>query len=149
MVINGQRAGIALGNSGGSKNKHDASGSGNWVHSKNLIGSSQVILVILGTPNTLIENNRITAREDSNTGIEVRNAPDTELPGNHITGGSDEFWAIHLSKDHGTDGRGGGIPSGIKIEGTSFDKPPTELGLMRGKTSAWMIIPWMASPGTS
>lgn len=133
MVINGQRAGIALGNSGGSKNKHDASGSGNWVHSKNLIGNSQGILVILGTPNTLIENNRINAREDSNTGIEVRNAPDTELPGNHITRGSDEFWAIHLSEDHGTDGRGRGIPSGIKIEGNVIRQTANGIRIDAGK----------------
>lgn len=33
-----------------------------------------------------------------------------------ITGGSDGFWAIRLSKDRGTDGRGTGIPSGITID---------------------------------
>ncbi len=115
-VIDGQRAGIALGNSGGNKHKHDASGPGNWVHSNNLIGNRQGILVILGTPDTLIEDNRITAGKDSKVGIEVRNAPDTELHGNHITGGTDGFWAIQLSEDRGTDGRGKGIPSGIRIE---------------------------------
>ncbi|WP_428910615.1 right-handed parallel beta-helix repeat-containing protein [Niallia sp. Krafla_26] len=115
-VIGGKRAGIALGNSGGTKNKHDASGPGNWVHSNNLIGNRQGILVILGTPDTLIEDNRITAGEDSKVGIELRNAPGTELFGNHITGGTDGFWAIRLSKDRGTNGRGKGIPSGIRIE---------------------------------
>ncbi|MFJ8236412.1 right-handed parallel beta-helix repeat-containing protein [Ureibacillus sp. NPDC094379] len=115
-VIGGQRAGIALGNSGGSKNKHDASGHGNWVHSNELIGNRQGILVILGTPNTIIEENRITAGEDSKIGIEVRNGPGTKLYGNHITGGTDGFWAIRLNKDRGTDGRGTGIPSGIIIE---------------------------------
>lgn len=115
-VIGGQRAGIALGNSGGAKNKHDASGHGNWVHSNDLIGNRQGILVILGTPDTLIEDNRITAGEDSKAGIEVRNAPGTVLNGNHITGGSDEFWAIRLKEDSGADGRGKGIPSGIRIE---------------------------------
>ena len=115
-VIGGQRAGIALGNSGGSKNKHDASGPGNWVHSNDLIGNRQGVLVILGTPDTLIEDNRITAGEDSKVGIEVRNAPGTELHGNHITGGTDEFWAIRLNEDRGADGRGKGIPSGIRIK---------------------------------
>ncbi|NEU31339.1 hypothetical protein GN156_11185 [bacterium LRH843] len=115
-VIGGQRAGIALGNSGGSKNKHDASGHGNWVHSNNLIGNRQGILVILGTPDTIIEDNRITGGEDSKTGIEVRNAPGTELRSNRITGGTDGFWAIRLSEDRGADGRGKGIPSGISIE---------------------------------
>ncbi|MGX2957856.1 right-handed parallel beta-helix repeat-containing protein [Peribacillus sp. JNUCC 23] len=115
-VIGGHRAGIALGNSGGAKNKHDASGPGNWVHSNDLIGNRQGVLVILGTPDTLIEDNRITAGEDSKAGIEVRNGPGTELRGNHITGGTDGFWAIRLNEDRGTDGRGTGIPSGIMIE---------------------------------
>ena len=115
-VIGGQRAGIALGNSGGAKNKHDASGPGNWVHSNNLIDNRQGILVILGTPDTLIEDNRITAGENSKAGIEVRNAPGTELHGNRITGGTDGFWAIRLKEDRGTEGRGVGIPSGIRIE---------------------------------
>lgn len=115
-VVDGQRAGIALGNSGGSKNKHDASGPGNWIHSNHLIGNRQGILVILGTPNTLIEDNWINAGEDSKAGIEIRNAPGTELHGNYITGGTDGFWAIQVSEDRGNDGRGKGIPSGLKIE---------------------------------
>ncbi|KGR79833.1 hypothetical protein CD29_04680 [Ureibacillus manganicus DSM 26584] len=115
-VIGGQRAGIALGNSGGSKNKHDASGHGNWVHSNDLIGNRQGVLVILGTPDTLIENNRITAGDNSKVGIELRNAPGTKLHGNHITGGTEGFWSIKLSEDRGTDGRGKGIPTGINIE---------------------------------
>ncbi|WP_066296199.1 right-handed parallel beta-helix repeat-containing protein [Bacillus sp. FJAT-29937] len=114
-VIGGKRAGIALGNPGGSKNKHDATGPGNWVHSNDLIGNRQGVLVILGTPDTLIEDNWINAGDNSETGIEVRNAPGTELRGNLITGGTDGFWAIRLSEDRGTDGRGKGIPSGITI----------------------------------
>lgn len=105
-----------MGNSGGNKHKHDASGSGNWVHSNDLIGNREGILVILGTPDTLIEDNMITAGEDSKSGIEIRNAPGTELHGNHITGGTDGFWAIRLIEDQGTDGRGKGIPSGIRME---------------------------------
>ena len=116
-VIGGHQAGIALGNSGGSKNKHDASGPGNWVHSNDLTGNRQGVLVILGTPDTVIEDNRITAGEKSKSGIEVRNAPGTELHGNQITGGTDGFWAIRLSEDRGADGRGKGIPTGIRIEG--------------------------------
>ncbi|MEH7245342.1 right-handed parallel beta-helix repeat-containing protein [Neobacillus niacini] len=115
-VIGGQGAGIALGNSGGSKNKHDASGPGNWVHSNDLIGNRQGVLVILGTPDTLIEDNKITAGEKSKAGIEIRNAPSTKLHGNHITGGTNGFWAIRLSEDRGADGRGKGIPTGIRIE---------------------------------
>lgn len=115
-VIGGQQAGIALGNPGGSKNKHDASGPGNWVHANDLIGNRQGVLVILGTPDTLIEDNWINAGEDSKSGIEVRNAPGTELRSNYITGGTGGFWAIQLSEDRGTNGRGKGIPSGLRIE---------------------------------
>lgn len=116
IVFNGQRAGIALGNSGGSKHKHDASGPKNWVHSNTLIGNQQGIQVILGTPDTIIENNTIIAEEDSKVGIELRNAPGTVLRGNHITGEGGEFWAIRLKEDKGTDGRGKGIPLNIKVE---------------------------------
>ncbi|MDW0116151.1 right-handed parallel beta-helix repeat-containing protein [Sporosarcina thermotolerans] len=115
-VIGGQRAGIALGNPGGSKNKHDASGTGNWVHSNHLIGNREGILVMLGTPDTLIEDNRITAKGDSKTGIEIRNAPGTKLFRNYITGGNSGFWSIKLGEDRGNNGRGIGIPKGIRIE---------------------------------
>jgi hypothetical protein len=132
-VINGQRAGIALGNSGGSKNKHDASGTGNWVHSNNLIGNRQGILVILGTPDTLIEDNRITAGEDSEVGIEIRNAPGTKLLGNQITGGTDGFWSIQLRGDRGTDGRGKGIPSGIRMESNVIRQAANGIRIDAGK----------------
>ena len=138
MVIGGNQAGIALGNSGGSKNKHDASGPGNWVHSNDLIGNRQGVLVILGTPDTLIEDNRITAGEDSKAGIEVRNAPGTELRGNHITGGTDKFWAIRLSEDRGADGRGTGIPSGIRIKGNVIRQAANGIRIDAGKNLCMM-----------
>jgi nitrous oxidase accessory protein NosD len=132
-VIGGKQAGIALGNSGGSKNKHDASGPGNWVHSNELIGNRQGVLVILGTPETLIENNRITAGDDSRVGIEVRNAPGTKMHGNHITGGTDKFSAIRLIKDHGADGRGKGIPSDIRIKGNVIRQAANGIRIDAGK----------------
>ena len=132
-VVGGQRAGIALGNSGGAKNKHDASGPGNWVHSNDLIGNRQGVLVILGTPDTLIEDNRITAGDDSQVGIEVRNAPGTKLHGNHITGGTDKFSAIRLIKDPGADGRGKGIPSGIRIKGNVIRQASNGIRIDAGK----------------
>ncbi|WP_419959902.1 right-handed parallel beta-helix repeat-containing protein [Psychrobacillus sp. BM2] len=132
-VVGGQRAGIALGNSGGSKNKHDASGSGNWVHSNHLIGNRQGVLVILGTPDTLIEYNRITAGEGSKVGIEIRNGPGTELHGNHITGGTDGFWAIRLNEDRGTDGRGTGIPTGIMIVSNVIRQTPNGIRIDAGE----------------
>ena len=132
-VIGGQKAGIALGNSGGSKHKHDASGHGNWVHSNYLIGNRQGILVILGTPETLIEDNMVIASEGSKTGIEIRNAPGTELHGNHITGRADGFWSIRISEDRGADGRGKGIPTGIRIESNVIRQASNGIRIDAGK----------------
>jgi predicted small lipoprotein YifL len=114
-VIGVEEAGIALGNSGGSKNKHDASGEGNWVHDNTLEGNRKGIVVILGTPETLIEGNQIAAGRRSVAGIEVRNGPGTVVRDNTVTGGVDDFWAIRLRKDDGTDGRGKGIPSEVAV----------------------------------
>jgi hypothetical protein len=108
-------AGIALGNSGGSKNKHDASGEGNWVHDNALNGNRKGIIVILGTPATVIEKNKISASRRSVAGIEVRNGPGTLIRDNTITGGGDDFWAIRLRRDDGTDGRGKGVPTDVTI----------------------------------
>lgn len=132
-VIGGKRAGIALGNSGGAKHKHDASGPGNWVHSNHLVENRQGILVILGTAGTVIENNVIVAGKNSNTGIEIRNAPDTVLRGNHITGGTGDFWAIRLKEDPGADGRGKGIPSGIRMENNLIRQAANGIRIDAGK----------------
>ncbi|MDI3330850.1 MAG: right-handed parallel beta-helix repeat-containing protein [Micrococcus sp.] len=115
-VLDGRRAGIALGNSGGAKHQHDASGAGNWIHSNDLAGNRQGILVILGTPDTLIEDNSISAGARSTTGIELRNAPGTIVRGNRITGPAEDFWAIRLRRDRGADGRGAGIPERVLLE---------------------------------
>ena len=103
------------------------------MHSNDLIGNRQGVLVILGTPDTLIEDNRITAGDDSRVGIEVRNAPGTKLHGNHITGGTDKFWAIRLIKDSGADGRGKGIPSGIRIKGNVIRQATNGIRIDAGK----------------
>jgi nitrous oxidase accessory protein NosD len=114
-VIGGQEAAIALGNSGGAKNKHDASGEGNWVHHNILADNRKGILVILGTPDTVIERNAITAGGRSASGIEVRNGPGTRIQDNTITDGSDDFWAIRLREDDGADGRGKGVPQAVSV----------------------------------
>ena len=77
-------AAIALGNSGGEEHKHDASGEGNWVHDNRLVGNDQGVLVILGTPDTLIDDNEVVGRSGSSVGIELRNAPGTVVRGNTI-----------------------------------------------------------------
>lgn len=83
-VRGGQRAGIALGNSGGSTHQHGASGEGNWIHENLLIENREGVLVILGTPNTLIERNHIVAGPESEAGILLDDAPGTKLWDNRI-----------------------------------------------------------------
>ncbi|MPV36052.1 right-handed parallel beta-helix repeat-containing protein [Georgenia subflava] len=116
-VTGGSRAGIALGNAGGTTHLHDASGPGNWVHHNTLTGNRDGILVELGTPDTYIEFNTITGGTGSQrTGVILANAPGTVLRANTITGNTGtSFWGIRLVHDDGTDGRAAGSPRGVLI----------------------------------
>ena len=67
-----------------------------------------------------------------------RNAPGTELRGNHITGGTDKFWAVRLSEDRGADGRGTGIPSGIRIKGNVIRQAANGIRIDAGKNLCMM-----------
>ncbi len=122
---------------GGNKHKQDASGPGNWVHSNNLIGNRQGILVILGTPDTLIEDNRITAGEKSKAGIEIpmhraRSCTvTTSLEGLTGSGPSDSVRNAALTEG------AKGSPQASRSSTTSFDRPPTASGLMQERNSAW------------
>ncbi|MBM9461635.1 right-handed parallel beta-helix repeat-containing protein [Nocardioides sp. zg-536] len=110
-------AAIALGNPGGEENKHDASGEGNWVHDNRLIGNDQGVLVILGTPDTVIDDNGIVGRTGSSVGIELRNAPGTLVRDNAIWGTTEGFWGIRVAEDDGSSGRGAGVASDVVISG--------------------------------
>lgn len=110
-------AAIALGNSGGEKNKHDASGEGNWVHDNRLVGNDQGVLVILGTPDTAVDDNEVVGRTGSSVGIELRNAPGTLVRGNAISSTTEDFWGIRVSEDDGADGRGAGVADDVLIAG--------------------------------
>jgi hypothetical protein len=94
-IIGCERAAIALGNSGGETHDHGASGEGNWIHDNVLLANQVGVLVILGTPETLIEHNHIVADEDSQAGIVLEDAPHTEIRDNTIdTRGHDTFTRI-------------------------------------------------------
>ncbi len=110
-------AGIALGNPGGEKHQHDASGAGNWVHDNVLRGNEQGVLVILGTPDTLIEDNEVVARPGSTAGIELRNAPGSVVRDNTVTGEATDFWGVLVAEDDGADGRGAGAATDVLITG--------------------------------
>jgi hypothetical protein len=131
-VIGGQRAGIALGNSGGAQHQHDATGRGNWVHGNDLLGNREGVLVILGTPQTRIDGNRIWARSGSQVGVEVRNGPGTTVEDNHITGGSADFVGIHLREDDGADGRGAGVPADVTLRGNVIGHTDTAIRVDAG-----------------
>lgn len=83
-VVNGQRAAIALGNSGGSTHSHAASGEGNRVHRNDLIANQVGVLIILGTPDTVVERNRIVTAPGSAAGIRIDDGPGTVVQKNTI-----------------------------------------------------------------
>ncbi|RYV52117.1 right-handed parallel beta-helix repeat-containing protein [Pengzhenrongella frigida] len=118
-VTGGQAAGIALGNTGGSATQHDAAGPGNWLHDNVLSGNREGIIVMLGTPDTLIERNVITGSQaaPARAGIELRNAPGTVVRNNVISGNrADGFWGIHLLFDEGDEGHASGVPTDVLLE---------------------------------
>ncbi|WP_163543222.1 right-handed parallel beta-helix repeat-containing protein [Occultella kanbiaonis] len=118
-VTGGRAAGIALGNTGGGATQHDASGPGNWVHHNILRGNREAVIVMLGSPTTLIEHNVIVAGQfaPARSGIELRNAPGTVVRANIITGNRAEgFWGIRLVPDPGDDGHAAGDPTDVLIE---------------------------------
>lgn len=126
-------AAVALGNSGGEENRHDASGEGNWIHDNRLVGNRQGVLVILGTPDTLIEDNEIVGRRDSEVGIELRNAPGTVVRDNTVTGADEEFWAISVTEDDGADGRGAGVATRVLIAGNRLTGPASGILVEAGR----------------
>jgi hypothetical protein len=118
-VIGSRAAGVGVGNTGGTATQHDASGPGNWIHHNVLKGNREGVIVHLGSPETLIENNVITDGDaaPARTGLDIRNAPDTVIRGNKISGNrADGFWGIHLREDPGDNGHAAGIPTDVLVE---------------------------------
>ncbi|MFA9446376.1 right-handed parallel beta-helix repeat-containing protein [Egicoccus sp. AB-alg6-2] len=123
-IRDGAAAAIALGNTGGSPpSNHDAAGPGNWIHRNTISGNREGIKVHMGSPDTLIERNTITAtsRPDRADGILVLNAPGTVVRDNTISGNrAPGFWGIRLAVDPGdrnADDVGAGIPTDVTITG--------------------------------
>lgn len=79
-----RRAAIALGNSGGSTHEHGASGEGNWVHHNELVDNAEGVIVILGTPDTVIEANLVVAGKRSEAAFRVEDGPGTVLRDNQV-----------------------------------------------------------------
>lgn len=119
-VVASKAAGIGLGNTGGTATQHDASGPGNWIHGNVLQGNREGVIVHLGSPETLVEDNVITRGHNApaRVGVEVRNAPGTVVRNNTISGNrADGFWGIRLAEDPGDDGHAAGIPTDVLLTG--------------------------------
>jgi len=124
-------AGIGVGNSGAS---HDSSGPSNYIHDNDIENAREGIKVGLGSPDTLIENNRITgATVVKGMGIYLQNAPGTIIRDNQISNSEAiNYWGIVINKDPGADGRGAGISSDVTIENNEFNAIPAGLKITAG-----------------
>lgn len=119
VITDGSAAGIALGNTGGTSTQHDASGRGNWIHGNELTNNREGILLILGSPDTVVEDNVIKQGRGDHvrSGIEVRNAPGTVVQRNSIHANrADGFWGIHLANDPGDNGHASGVPTDVVVK---------------------------------
>lgn len=116
-------AGVGVGNTGST---HDRSGPFNDIHDNLFVNCREGVKVYLGSPDTRIENNRITGSTVSNgKGVYILNGPRSIVRGNEIfdnTGGS--FTGIYLNYDGGTQGKGAGPPRDIHIlENVIYNNP--------------------------
>lgn len=118
--------GIGVGNTGGTApTNHDAAGPKNYIHNNTISGAREGIILYMGSPDTVVENNIIenTTRADS-IGIIVRNAPGTILKDNIIRNNTgDNFWAIAFQHDNGDVNAGEigkGDPSNVMVEGNTL-----------------------------
>lgn len=102
-------AGIGLGNSGAT---HDAAGRNNFIHDNYIKGGNRGIDVILGTPDTVIYNNKL---EDlSATGIKCSNANGTQIIKNEIKNTSQD--AINIQYSYVFEDPSLGIPNNYIIK---------------------------------
>ena len=110
-------AAIALGNSGGEENKHDASGEGNWVHDNRLIGNDQGVLVILGTPDTVIDDNEVVGAHRLLRGHRAAQRARHGRPRQRDLGHHRGLLGHSRAEDDGASGRGAGVASDVLISG--------------------------------
>ncbi len=107
-------AGAGVGNTGAT---HDRSGPFNYIHHNHFINCREGVKVYLGSPDTRIENNLITASTVSGgKGIYILNGPRTIVKGNHIHDNPGAgFSGIYLQYDNGENGKNFGPPRDVRI----------------------------------
>ncbi|UQZ82632.1 Amylopullulanase precursor [Paenibacillus konkukensis] len=124
--------GIGVGNTGGSSpSNHDASGPYNYIHDNVIRNSLRGIQLMMGSPDTIVENNLIefdpelepTREFVTDDGIEVLNAPRTIIRNNVIRGFSGpSSRGIVVMRDAGDKNNGhvgAGDPADVWIAGNT------------------------------
>ncbi|CAN7702549.1 cadherin-like beta sandwich domain-containing protein [Paenibacillus sp. LjRoot153] len=116
--------GVGLGNTGGTApSNHSKSGPNNHIHDNVIRNSREGIVVTMGTPETLIENNIIenTTSVENAVGINILNGPGTRIVNNIIRNNTaSNYWGILLEHDRGDQNAnfiGAGDPQNVQIEG--------------------------------
>ncbi|CAG7642659.1 right-handed parallel beta-helix repeat-containing protein [Paenibacillus allorhizosphaerae] len=124
-------AGIGAGNTGGTPpNNHSAAGPYNHIHHNVIRNSMDGIVVIMGTPNTLIEHNEIesvSGQPDAapmRSGITMKHAIGTIVRDNVIRNETIEksvgIWLAHDNGDPSNNGLGAGDPQDTKVTGNTL-----------------------------
>lgn len=134
------RGGIGVGNTGGTPpNSHSASGEGNYIHHNKLTDTRDGITVIMGSPGTVIEHNKIvnTTKPENAKGIFLLNAPRTVVRYNEITNNhSTNFWGIVLAEDPGdqnNEQKGAGIPQDVIIQDNRIENSSNGIRIEAGE----------------
>ncbi|NQX59262.1 S-layer homology domain-containing protein [Paenibacillus qinlingensis] len=116
--------GVGLGNTGGTApTNHSKSGPKNHIHDNIIRNSREGIVVTMGTPETLIENNVIenTTSVVNAAGINILNGPGTRIINNTIRNNTaTDYWGILLEHDNGdlnANYVGAGDPQNVEIVG--------------------------------
>ncbi|MNQ91275.1 Cadherin-like beta sandwich domain protein [compost metagenome] len=116
--------GVGLGNTGGTApSNHSKSGPNNHIHDNVIRNSREGVVVSMGTPDTLIENNIIenTTSVENAVGINILNGPGTRILHNIIRNNTaTNYWGILLEYDRGDQNAnfiGAGDPQNVQIEG--------------------------------
>ena len=128
VISDGGESGIAAGN--GPLGYHGASGPYNYLHDNEINRCIYGVTVMMGTPDTVIENNRIN--QPGKMGIRLWHSSNTRLFNNQFSGGPAGVWAE-------ADGVDGVLPQGLKMEGNRFDSVSVAVALNGGAVKAGVI----------
>lgn len=131
---------VGLGNTGGTApTNHSKTGPGNLIRDNIIRNSREGVVVTMGTPDTVIQNNLIenTVAIPGASGINVLNGPGTVIRGNTIRNNTAEgYWAILLEHDNGDANAGyigEGDPEDVVIESNVLTGNTNGIGLFAGK----------------